>query len=125
MNKAVSNKNFENISFWYDPDKRSVIYQIGAACLFVFVAWYLVSNTITNLESQSIATGFGFLGNEAAFEMKERILEFLKKIAFDAFSSPAEKKDLLGTFGLSFELFQPLKRGQTTILCISHKTHRK
>ena len=75
MNKA-NNQNSENISFWYDPDKRSIMYQIGAACLFVFVAWYLVSNTMTNLEKQSIATGFGFLNNEAAFEIGESLVEY-------------------------------------------------
>ena len=66
----------ESTSFWYDPDKRSVIYQIGATCLFVFVAWYLVSNTMTNLESQNIATGFGFLNNEASFEIGESLVEY-------------------------------------------------
>ncbi len=76
MNKTVSNNNSENISFWYDPDKRSIMYQIGAACLFVFVAWYLVSNTMTNLEKQSIATGFGFLNTEAAFEIGESLIEY-------------------------------------------------
>ncbi len=75
MNK-VDNQNCENISFWYDPDKRSIVYQIGAACLFLFVAWYLVSNTMSNLEKQSIATGFGFLNNEAAFEIGESIIEY-------------------------------------------------
>jgi len=34
--------------------------------------------------------------NKAAFEMKERILELLKKICLDAFDSPWEKKDILG-----------------------------
>ena len=76
MNKAINNKISENISFWYDPDKRSIVYQIGAACLFAFVAWYLVSNTMTNLERQSIATGFGFLNNEAAFEIGESLIEY-------------------------------------------------
>ena len=75
MSKAINN-NTENISFWYDPDKRSVMYQIGAACLFVFVAWYLVSNTMSNLEKQSIATGFGFLDTEAAFEIGESLVEY-------------------------------------------------
>ncbi len=75
MNKAINN-NSDNISFWYDPDKRSIVYQIGAACLFAFVAWYLVSNTMTNLERQSIATGFGFLNNEAAFEIGESLIEY-------------------------------------------------
>ncbi len=76
MTKAIQHKRSENISFWYDPDKRSILYQIGAACLFVFVAWYLVSNTMTNLERQSIATGFGFLNNEAAFEIGESLIEY-------------------------------------------------
>jgi general L-amino acid transport system permease protein len=76
MNKAINNKNSDAISFWYDPDKRSIIYQIGAACLFAFVAWYLVSNTMANLEKQSIATGFGFLNKEAAFEIGESLIEY-------------------------------------------------
>jgi len=76
MNKAIKNNNSETISFWYDPDKRSLVYQIGAAFLFAFVAWYLVSNTMTNLERQSIATGFGFLNNEAAFEIGESLIEY-------------------------------------------------
>jgi general L-amino acid transport system permease protein len=76
MNNAINKKKSAAISFWYDPDKRSIIYQIGAACLFVFVAWYLVSNTMSNLERQSIATGFGFLDNEAAFEIGESLIEY-------------------------------------------------
>jgi general L-amino acid transport system permease protein len=71
-----TNTNTGHISFWYDPDKRSILYQIGAACFFAFVAWYLVSNTLTNLERQSIATGFGFLANEAAFEIGESPIEY-------------------------------------------------
>ena len=35
------------------------------------LAYYLISNTITNLEKQSIATGIGFLHKEAAFEIGE------------------------------------------------------
>lgn len=76
MNKAMTTKKSEAISFWYDPDKRSVLYQLGAACLFAFVAWYLVSNTMINLEKQSIATGFGFLNNEAAFEIGESLIDY-------------------------------------------------
>ncbi len=70
------NTNTDHISFWYDPDKRSILYQIGAVCFFTFLAWYLVSNTLSNLERQSIATGFGFLSNEAAFEIGESPIEY-------------------------------------------------
>ena len=76
MNNTNNNKNSDHISFWYDPDKRSIIYQIGATCLFIFVAWYLVSNTMANLERQSIATGFEFLNHEAAFEIGESLIQY-------------------------------------------------
>lgn len=76
MNTAIKHKKTRPISFWYDPDKRSILYQIGAGCLFAFVAWYLVSNTMANLERQSIATGFGFLNNEAAFEIGESLITY-------------------------------------------------
>jgi general L-amino acid transport system permease protein len=76
MTIPIHHKNSKPISFWYDPDKRSILYQIGAACLFTFVAWYLVSNTLTNLERQSISTGFGFLNKEAAYEIGESLIPY-------------------------------------------------
>jgi len=41
--------------------------------------------------------------NKAAIEMKERILEFLKKAAFDQFNNPEEKKEILSFLGISEE----------------------
>src|SRR3989338_6266228 len=38
--------------------------------------------------------------NKATFEMKERILELLKRTALDSFQSPREKKDILELLGL-------------------------
>ncbi|MCP3871696.1 MAG: amino acid ABC transporter permease [Desulfobacteraceae bacterium] len=76
MNNLNISNNSDTISFWYDPDKRSIIYQVGAACLFAFVAWYLISNTMANLEKQSIATGFGFLQQEASFEIGESLIDY-------------------------------------------------
>ncbi|WP_321491900.1 amino acid ABC transporter permease [uncultured Desulfobacter sp.] len=64
------------ISIWNDPDKRAITYQAGAALMFVLISWYLVSNTMANLERQSIATGFGFLNNEAAFEIGESMIQY-------------------------------------------------
>lgn len=42
--------------------------------------------------------------NKAALEMKERILEFLKKIALDKFSSRQEKEDIMSSLRLPEEL---------------------
>jgi general L-amino acid transport system permease protein len=59
------------VPFWNDPGKRAVFFQIVAATMVCLVAYYLLSNTLTNLEKQSIATGFKFLEKESAFEIGE------------------------------------------------------
>jgi general L-amino acid transport system permease protein len=50
-----------NVAFWYDPRKRSILYQLGVLAMVGLLGYYLVSNTLANLERQAIATGFGFL----------------------------------------------------------------
>jgi general L-amino acid transport system permease protein len=40
------------------------------------LAWYLVNNTLVNMEKQSIASGFGFLEREAAFEIGESLIAY-------------------------------------------------
>jgi general L-amino acid transport system permease protein len=42
----------------------------------VLLAAYLVSNTLANLESRNIATGFGFLQREAGFGVSESPIEY-------------------------------------------------
>jgi len=44
--------------------------------------------------------------NKATVEMKGRILEFLKRIAFDDFKNPAEKEDILNYLEVTFEFAQ-------------------
>ena len=61
----------KSVSFFNDPKKRSIFFQISTLLVVGLMAFYLISNTITNLEKQSIATGFGFLQKEAAFEIGE------------------------------------------------------
>ncbi len=40
------------------------------------LAYYLTSNTLINLKKQSIATGFGFLQKESAFEIGESLIPY-------------------------------------------------
>jgi len=61
----------ETVPFFNDPKKRSIIFQIATLLMVGLLGFYLISNTITNLEKQSIATGIGFLQKEAAFEIGE------------------------------------------------------
>jgi general L-amino acid transport system permease protein len=66
----------DKVPFWLDPRKRAVMYQIGVFCLVGLLAYYLVTNTLINLEKQSIATGFGFLSKESSFEIGESLIPY-------------------------------------------------
>jgi general L-amino acid transport system permease protein len=57
-----------------DPKLRALAYQAAAIAAVVFVGWYLVSNTLANLEARHIASGFAFLAREAGFEISEKSL---------------------------------------------------
>lgn len=74
--KTNGNNASQVVPFFNDPKKRSVFYQIVTLVVVGLAAFYLVSNTITNLEKQSIATGIGFLQKEAAFEIGESAIEY-------------------------------------------------
>ena len=64
------------VSFWYDPGKRSILYQVVTLGFVALLSYYLISNTLANLERQSIATGFKFLQKEASFEIGEKLISY-------------------------------------------------
>ncbi len=66
----------------YTKAKR-VAYQAAAIAVALGVAWFFISNTIANLEERRIASGFGFLGREAGFEIGESA--FLRYSAADSY----------------------------------------
>ncbi|NTV57925.1 MAG: ABC transporter permease subunit, partial [Deltaproteobacteria bacterium] len=66
----------EKVPFWLDPRKRAIIFQFLSIGVVGLIVWYLVSNTVVNLQKQSIATGFGFLQKEAAFEIGESLIPY-------------------------------------------------
>jgi general L-amino acid transport system permease protein len=64
------------VPFWRDAGKRALVFQLFALLLVAGVSYYLFSNAQANLERQSIATGFDFLGKEASFEIGESLIEY-------------------------------------------------
>jgi general L-amino acid transport system permease protein len=66
----------EKVPFWLDPKKRAILFQILSIGVVGLIICYLVSNTVVNLQKQSIATGFGFLNKEAAFEIGESLIPY-------------------------------------------------
>ncbi len=76
MTETPQDTSPAKISFWYDPAKRSLLYQLGTLILVGLLGYYLLTNTRHNLERQSIATGFGFLQKEASFEIGESLISY-------------------------------------------------
>ncbi|HBF43383.1 MAG TPA: amino acid ABC transporter permease [Desulfobacteraceae bacterium] len=66
----------DHVPFWLDPKKRAIMFEIGVFCMVGLLAYYLVSNTLVNLEKQSIATGLGFINKESSFEIGESIISY-------------------------------------------------
>ncbi|CAP40835.1 amino acid ABC transporter permease [Bordetella petrii] len=61
---------------WNDPGVRAVVYQVVALALVALAVWFLVSNTLHNLQVRNISTGFGFIDREAGFAIGETPIDY-------------------------------------------------
>ncbi len=66
----------EKVPFWLDAKKRAILFQVATLCAVGLLGYYLISNVLANLERQSIATGWSFLGKEASFEIGESMVPY-------------------------------------------------
>lgn len=73
---ASVNSNSGNTYFWNDQKTRAILYQVFTGVAVAFLGYYLISNVQTNMAKQSIASGFGFIEKEAAFEIGESLIEY-------------------------------------------------
>ncbi len=60
----------------YNPTFRSIVFQIIAVAALVYFFYTIVNNTLTNLDARGIATGFGFLSQEAGFGIGLTLVEY-------------------------------------------------
>jgi general L-amino acid transport system permease protein len=61
---------------WNDPVIRGWVFQIVVVGLVAALAWYLIGNTLDNLNRQKIASGFDYLGREAGFEIGDTMISY-------------------------------------------------
>ncbi|WP_266033885.1 amino acid ABC transporter permease [Brucella intermedia] len=59
-----------------DPKVRGIIYQVIALVLVAIGIFWVVNNTIVNLERANIASGFGFFNARAGFDISQTVLSF-------------------------------------------------
>ena len=61
---------------WNDPVIRGWVFQVVVVGLVALLAWFLVPNTLENLQRQKIATGFHYLEREAGFEIGDTMIPY-------------------------------------------------
>lgn len=59
-----------------DERNRSIFYQILVFGILAWTAWFLISNTASNLEARGMETGLGFLGTTAGFSIAWSIIPY-------------------------------------------------
>ena len=73
---ASENRISGKTYFWNDQKTRAILYQVFTAAFVAFLGYYLISNVQENMAKQSIASGFGFIDKEAAFEIGESLIDY-------------------------------------------------
>ena len=62
-----------------DPRIRAILFQIVVIALFVALVWYLVANTVDNLDRRQIRSGFDFLCSSYGSQIDETLIELDRK----------------------------------------------
>jgi len=67
---------------WRDPRVRAVVFQVVAlACVFWF-GYTLFQNTLANMETRGISTGFGFLDESAGFGIVMSLIPYNETMSY-------------------------------------------
>ena len=67
---------------WSDERSRGLIFQLLALLGVALVIAVIVSNTIANLQRAGLAAGFGFLFDQAFFDINQRLIEYSSTSTF-------------------------------------------
>ncbi len=63
-------------SLFYDPKVRSIVFQVVLIGLLAAGVWWIVNNTIENLQRSHIRTGFDFLRGRAGFDISDTLIQY-------------------------------------------------
>ena len=67
---------------WSDERSRGLIFQLLVLLGVALVIAVIVSNTIANLQRAGLAAGFGFLFDQAFFDINQRLIEYSSTSTF-------------------------------------------
>lgn len=66
----------------FDPRVRGIAVQLALAAALVALGYEIVTNVITNLERQGIASGFGFLDRTAGFDISQKLITYTNTMTY-------------------------------------------
>jgi general L-amino acid transport system permease protein len=61
---------------WRSQAFRGVVYQVVALAAIALLVWFLAHNTLENMRTRGIQSGFGFLGQPAGFDIGEMMIRY-------------------------------------------------
>ena len=73
---AGLNSQTRSHRWWNDPRIRAIALQLLLVAGVLALGWYLLGNTLHNLESRGITTGFGFLDDQAGFGIIQSLVDY-------------------------------------------------
>jgi general L-amino acid transport system permease protein len=76
MTAANEARERPRVSIWNDPNIRSIFAQVLLVLVLAFLLYEIVQNTITNLTSRNIASGFTFLSKTAGFDIIQSLVPY-------------------------------------------------
>lgn len=68
--------------FWHDPAKRAILFQSLLVIAVLGFVGMIVQNTLHNLESRGITTGFAFLSQEAGFGIIQSLIDYSESSSY-------------------------------------------
>ena len=67
---------FNIVGLWTNEQSRGLIFQFALILALALFIAFIVSNTIKNLESAGLASGYGFLVDTASFDINQRLIKY-------------------------------------------------
>ena len=79
---AASGAERPQVSFFNDPRTRSIAVQALLVIALFWFGWYIVDNTIHNLNKSNIASGYGFLSTTAGFDISMSLVPYSRSATY-------------------------------------------
>jgi len=82
MRSTISASEPPRVAIYNDPRARALFYQLLVLLFVLGGAAILVTNTMTNLARLGVASGFGFLGRPAGFDIGQAMIDYSSSSSF-------------------------------------------